>query len=300
MKILVAGASGFIGAHFIHYMQSQNHAILKLSRSPEKLKANEIYWDPQKRLLNPFEIENIDAVVNFAGENIASSRWTDEKKRKILESRVNATKTLEQAVLQLQNPPKVWINASAIGFYGNRGDHILTEESSSGKGFLAEVCQKWEQETQPASLKGIRVVLLRIGMVLSSSGGGLAQMLPAFKLGLGGTIGSGKQFISWIALDELMRIIDYAINHDDLKGPVNAVSPQPVTNDEFTKTLGRIIHRPTILPLPAFAARIVFGEMADELLLSSARAMPKSLIDSGYKFIYPDLDTALRDILTAS
>jgi hypothetical protein len=235
--------------------------------------------------------------VHLAGENIAAGRWTVEKKARIRDSRVKGTKTLCEALAQLSQPPKVLVSASAIGYYGDRGAELLWENSALGTGFLAEVCQAWEEATRPAMEKGIRVVLLRIGVVLSPAGGALAKMLLPFKLGLGGIIGSGKQYMSWIALDDVVGTIDHVLITDTLQGPVNAVAPHPVTNSEFTKTLRRVLRRPTLFPMPAFAARLAFGEMADELLLASTRVEPKRLIATEYRFRYPELEDALRHLL---
>jgi len=210
---------------------------------------------------------------------------------------VAGTRLLAETLARIARPPKVFVSASAIGFYGNRGEETLNEESRPGSGFLPEVCLEWEAATAPAAEKGIRVVRLRIGVVLSTRGGALAKMLLPFKLGVGGVIGSGRQYMSWIAIDDLVRVILHAITADSLRGPVNAVSPSPVTNREFTKELGKALSRPTIFPLPAFAARLAFGEMAEELLLAGARIQPARLVASGYRFLYPTLDAALRHLL---
>jgi uncharacterized protein (TIGR01777 family) len=242
-------------------------------------------------------LEGLDAAVHLAGENLATGRWTAEKKARIRESRVNGTRFLCEALVRLAQPPKALMCASAIGYYGDRGEAILREDSPAGSGFLAEVCRAWEGAAAAAVQQGIRVVHLRIGVVLSPAGGALAKMLTPFKMGLGGKIGSGQQYMSWIALDDLLGIIHHALTSDTLQGPVNAVAPQPVTNVEFTTTLGRVLARPTLLPMPAFAARLAFGEMAQELLLASTRVVPASLLASGYGFRYPELEGALRHLL---
>jgi uncharacterized protein (TIGR01777 family) len=242
-------------------------------------------------------LEGLDGVVHLAGESIATGRWTAEKKARIRDSRVKGTRLLCESLARLDQPPRVLVSASAIGYYGDRGDEILHEDSASGSGFLAEVCHMWEAATEAASQRNIRVVNLRIGVVLSAMGGALATMLFPFRMGLGGIIGSGRQFMSWIALDDLLGSIAYALRTDTIRGPVNAVAPHPVTNREFTKTLGRVLARPTLLPMPAFAARLAFGEMADELLLSSARVEPARLSAAGYDFRYPTLEGGLRHLL---
>jgi len=256
-----------------------------------------VHWEPEEGVAGAQELEGHDAAVHLAGESIASGRWDEEKKRRILESRVKGTRLLAETLAGLKEKPRVLVSASAIGFYGDRGDEVLHEESASGEDFLSEVCREWEKATLAASQAGIRVVHLRIGFVLSGEGGGLPKMLTPFKLGLGGRVGSGRQYISWLTLDELVRIIRRALEDEHLRGPVNAVAPNPATNAEFTKTLGRVLGRPTILPVPAFAARLAFGEMADALLLSSTRVAPSRLQEAGYKFQHPELEGALKQVL---
>lgn len=297
MKILISGSTGLIGSALTSCFKERGYEVVRLVRSEALMGDNTILWDPEHRELKLEQFEGFDVVVNLAGENISSGRWSDKKKQKIRDSRVFGTHMLAELLARLQTPPKVFISASAIGYYGNRGDEIMTEESPAGKGFLSEVCQKWEEAANAAKNAGIRVVKLRIGVVLSTKGGALQKMLTPFKLGLGGIIGSGKQYMSWIAIDDVVGAVLYSINTDSLKGPVNAVSPQPETNYRFTKTLGKVLKRPTIFPLPAFVARFMLGEMADELLLSSTRVEPKSLIDSGYSFLYPELKHALKHLL---
>lgn len=294
MKIAVSGSTGFIGTQLVSLLTANGHTIKKLVRSGSA-SGDSIAWNPDGQM-DKTSLEGMDVVVHLAGENI-SQRWNAERKKQIRDSRVKGTRALSEALASLQNPPKALVCASAIGYYGNRGNTLLTEESSPGQGFLAEVCREWEEACKPAAEKGIRVVNLRIGVVLHPSGGALQKMLLPFKLGAGGVVGSGKQYWSWVALEDVVGALHHAIVQESLQGPVNAVSPNPVTNEEFTKTLGHVLHRPTIFPLPAFAARIALGEMADDLLLSSARIHPAKLIASTYQFQYPDLDGALRHML---
>ena len=239
-----------------------------------------------------------DAVINLAGENIAESRWTDEQKRKIHDSRVKGTHLLSKEMAGLEPRPKVFLCASATGIYGNRGDEILTEESQPGSGFLADVCREWEQATEPAAAAGVRVVNLRFGPILAREGGMMSKLLTPFKMGVGGKVGSGKQYISWIAIDDVVAAMKLALADESLRGPLNMVSPNPVTNEEFTRALGQALSRPTIMSMPAFAARLAFGEMADEMLLTSQRVEPKKLENIGYAFRYAELGSALQHLLT--
>jgi uncharacterized protein len=296
MKIIVSGTSGLVGSKLVPLLISQGHTVKKLVRKKDFLASDEIPWDPQAEELDPKHLEDCEAVVNLSGENIASGRWTSAKKQRIASSRISSTKLLSEVIKGMEKPPGILVNASAMGFYGNRGDEVLTEDSSVGKGFLADLCCTWEASAAPAVQKGIRVAFLRTGMVLSRRGGGLARMLLPFKLGLGGKIGSGEQIISWIAIDDLVNIIAFILK-TGLSGPVNAVSPNPVSNKEFTKILGSVLHRPTVVALPAFAARIAFGEIADALLLSSTKAIPAKLQNAGFEFKYPSLEAALKHCL---
>jgi uncharacterized protein len=278
----------------VPFLKSQGHTVSRLVRGNIKPAADEIIWDPSRGLLNPLDIEKFDAVVNLAGEGIATGRWTEEKKKRILDSRVSATLLLSETISKLSKPIKILINASAVGIYGDRKDEILTEESQRGTDFLAHVCQEWEVAAESTKHTGTRVVCLRIGMVLTAAGGALGKIMIPFKLGLGGVIGSGKQYMSWIALDDLLGVIAFSLAQASLTGPVNAVAPLPVTNYDFAKTLGKVLHRPTVVPLPEFAAHLVFGEMADALLLSSQRVIPKRLQEINFPFQYPDLEAALE------
>lgn len=296
MKILLSGSHGLIGSALLKSPSGQKQNFIRLVRKKPVQPSSEIFWDPKNRILDPASLEGFDAVIHLAGENIAG-RWSAEKKRRVRESRVKGTQFLTEALSKLEKPPSVVLCASAAGFYGDRGEEILTEESPAGTGFLADLCREWEAAADPARKKGIRVIHLRLGIVLSQEGGALGKMLLPFKLGLGGVLGSGRQYISWIALEDVVQAIFHILYHENLKGPVNAVSPQPVTNREFTKTLGKVLGRPTFLSIPAFAAKLVFGEMAEEALLASERVNPKRLVDSGFEFKHPQLEGALRTLL---
>ncbi len=296
MKILVTGSTGLVGSALVPSLGAKGHEIIRAVRRPTD-KAGEVYWNPEEGSIDAARLTGLDAAVHLAGENIAE-RWTDEKKRRIRESRVKGTRLLSETLARLEPRLRVLVSASAIGIYGNRGGEILTEESSHGDDFLAEVCREWEAATAPASESGLRVVNIRIGIVLSRKGGALAKMLTPFKLGVGGKVGSGQQFMSWVALDDVVGIIEHALTNESLSGPVNAVAPTPVTNLEFTKTLGSAISRPTIFPIPAFGLKLAFGEeMAEGTLLSSARVEPARLKESGYQFKHPTLEGALRHVL---
>jgi uncharacterized protein len=297
MKILVTGSSGLVGSALLSFLKTEGYEVFKLVRARSELHPDEIAWTPDQGVISPELLEGFDAIVHLAGENISDSRWTEQKKKKILDSRVIGTRLLCQALSTLKQPPRTLIAASAIGYYGDQEDRLLTEESPPGHCFLSDVCQQWEAATDKAKEKGIRVVNLRIGVVLSHKGGALQSMLTPFKWGLGGVLGSGKQYFSWIVLEDLIRIIGFALKNEALQGPINAVSPHPVTNYEFTKTLGKVLHRPTFMRMPAFVAQIVFGEMADELLLSSARVIPKRLEQTNFHFSFPELEQALTYLL---
>ena len=295
MHILVTGATGLVGSALVPFLTTGGHRVTRLGRSQAGEGA--VQWDPEAGVLNGADLEGLDAVVHLAGENIAGGRWTAAQKARIRDSRVKGTGLLCETLARLDRPPKTLVCASAIGYYGDRGDETLTEASAPGSGFLPEVGRAWESATEPAARKGIRVVNLRFGVVLSAKGGALAKMLLPFRMGAGGTLGDGCQYMSWIAMDDAVGAIHHALTTDALRGPANAVSPQPVTNREYTKTLGRVLRRPTVFPMPAFAARLAFGEMADALLLSSQRVAPERLKETGYAFRFPDLEGALRHAL---
>jgi uncharacterized protein len=296
MKILISGSTGLVGSALVPTLQSGGHEAIRLVRSSSsgrQLRNGSVTWDPKSGQLSAADLAGIDAAVHLAGENIAANRWTPEQKARIRESRVAGTQLLAETLAKMNTPPKTMVCASAIGFYGDRSDQRLDEDSPPGSGFLADTCREWEAAAKPAADRGIRVVHLRTGLVLASQGGALAKMLTPFRLGIAGIIGNGQQYMSWISLDDLVAVISFALSNETLRGPVNAVAPNSVTNHEFTKTLGRVLRRPTIFPMPAFAARLAFGEMADGLLLASARVEPKRLIDAGFRFRFPELEAAL-------
>jgi uncharacterized protein len=296
MNILVTGTHGLIGSTLVPFLTAGGHQVIRLVRGAPQRHRLTTYWDPAAGFVETAGLEGIDAVVHLAGESLVG-RWTAAKKARIRDSRVHGTRLLCEALAQMKQPPKVVISASATGYYGNRGDEILSEDSAPGEGFLAGTCRAWEAAAEPLMQRGIRVVHLRFGVVLSPAGGALAHMLLPFRLGGSGVLGSGRQYLSWIALDDAIGAIYHALATDQLQGAINVVTPSALTNRDFTKVLGRVLRRPTLLPMPDFAARLLFGEMADQLLLASTRVQPKRLQDSGYDFGYPDLEDALRHLL---
>ncbi len=293
MKVLITGASGLIGQALQRSFEDTGYELLLASRK-EPTDDQHIQWSIEEGFTDPEKLEGIDAVVHLAGENVSGFRWTDDKKKAIRDSRVLGTRNVVDAISKLKKKPKVLVAASAIGFYGERGDEEVTESSAIGDNFLAGVSKEWEAESRRAEDAGIRTVLLRTGIVLSKDGGALATMLTPFKLGVGGVVGSGKQWMSWISLDDEIEVINFAIENENLRGAVNAVSPNPVTNEEFTKTLGEVLYRPTFLPLPEFAISMIFGEMGDALLLASTKVLPKRLEEAGFEFKYSELKAALE------
>ena len=295
MHIAITGASGLVGSTLCPLLTTGGHQITRLVR--REANEGEVTWDPQAESFDASPLEGIDAVVHLAGENIGKSRWTAKLKQRLRDSRVIGTRKLCEGLARMAAPPKVLVCASAIGFYGDRGDEKLDEESRPGNSFLSELVKDWEAATQPAADAGIRVVNLRFGVILSPKDGALAKMLLPFKLCVGGRVGSGKQYWSWISIDDAAGIIHHALMREGLVGPVNAVAPNPVTNLEFTKTLGRVLGRPTIFPMPAFAAKLALGEMADELLLASSRVDAGLILESSYEFRQPTLEEALRHLL---
>ena len=296
MKILVTGASGLVGHRLVPSLESRGHEVLRLVRNAPASE-REVRWDPAKGTIDAGALEGVDAAVHLAGENLAEGRWSEEKKRRIRESRVKGTTLISETLAGLGQKPEVLVSASAVGYYGDRGDEVLTEESRSGDGFLADVCREWERATEAAEGVGIRVAHMRFGVILSGEGGALKKMLFPFRMGVGGKLGDGRQYMSWITLDDAVGAIEHALENKALRGPVNTVAPRPVTNKEFTKAMGSALSRPTILPAPAFALRLVFGEMADATLLASQRAEPVRLKESGVVFKYPEIEGALRHVL---
>lgn len=295
MKILITGASGLVGKELQKSFAEKGYEMLLASRSEPK-DDNHIQWTIDEGFAEPEKLEGVDVVVHLAGENVSGGiRWTDEKKKAIRDSRVLGTRNVVDAISKLKKKPHTFIASSAIGFYGERGDEEVTESSAAGDNFLAGVCKEWEAESRRAEDAGIRTVLLRTGIVLSKDGGALGTMLTPFKLGVGGVVGSGKQWMSWISMDDEIAIINYAIENENIRGAVNAVSPNPVTNEEFTKTLGEVLYRPTFIPLPEFAVSMIFGEMGDALLLASTKVMPKRLEDAGFEFKFPNLKEAVEN-----
>jgi uncharacterized protein (TIGR01777 family) len=297
MKVLVSGSTGLVGAALTEFLRGEGHEVARLVRPGGELRAGDVRWDPVRGDFHVAAAEGADAVVNLAGASIAAGRWSEKRKRVLRSSRVEATRHLVSALARLKQPPKTLVSASAIGYYGNRGEETLTEESPPGSDYLATLARDWEAAAARAEESGIRTVLLRFGVILAAQGGALAKMLTPFRLGAGGKIGSGQQWMSWLTLEEAIEVIRYALRTTSLRGPVNAVSPNPVQNAEFTRALGQTVHRPTIFPMPAFAARLAFGEMADALLLSSQRVVPRRLEGAGYRFLAPELSAALRSLL---
>ena len=298
--VAVTGSRGLVGSALAPALAAAGHRVLRLVRgaaaapAAPAVGARVARWDPESGALDSSALAGVDAVVHLAGESVAGGRWTEAKKRRIRSSRVDGTRGLAASLARLERPPRVLVSASAVGYYGDRGAELLREGSAPGTGFLAEVCQEWETATEPAARARIRVVRLRIGMVVSRRGGALAAMLTPFRLGAGGPVGGGTQWVSWIAIDDLVGAILHALDTASLAGAVNAVAPEPVQNRELARTLGRVLGRPALLPLPAFAARLLLGQMADELLLASARVEPARLQATGFAFRHPTLEDALR------
>jgi uncharacterized protein len=294
LKIAMTGASGMVGRALSGFLSCGGHQVLPLVRRRPQLESREIFWDPIRGELDRNSLESLDAVVHLAGENIGAGRWTKDRKEGILQSRKEGTGFLARTLASLQHPPKVLVSSSAVGFYGNRGEESLTEESAPGGGFLSEVCRAWEEAAQPAREAGIRTVQLRTGIVLAQRGGALARMITPFLWGAGGVIGEGRQWMSWISLEDLVGLFHYALREDSLSGPVNATAPEPVPNAQFTRTLGKVLSRPTLFPLPSSVVKALFGEMGEALLLEGQRVAPAKAVAAGFRFLHPDLESALR------
>ena len=297
MIIAVTGSTGLVGTALIDALQAEGEQVRRVVRRPTTAGRDEVHWDPAAGTIDAAQFNDVDAVVHLAGENIAAHRWSSAFKDKILDSRVRGTQLLSETLASLAVKPAVFVSASAIGYYGDRGAERVDESSPPGGGFLAGLCKEWEAATHAARDADIRTVNLRIGVVMSPKGGALSQMLTPFRLGLGGVIGSGSQYISWIAIEDLVRAIRFVLHAAAVSGPTNAVAPEPVTNRELTKTLGRVLGRPTVFSMPVFAARLAFGEMADEMLLGGVRVEPRVLSAAGFTFEHPRLEPALRHVL---
>jgi uncharacterized protein len=298
MRLLISGTSGFIGSQLCPFLESKGFEVMRLMRGAPGVPEGVITWDIENGQLDRSLLEGFDGVVHLAGENIAAGRWTSQKKQRILNSRVRSTQLLAAEIGKLKRPPKLFLCASAIGYYGDRGEVYCSEGMPNGTGFLASVCKQWEEATLPISAQGVRTLLMRTGIVLSPQGGVLKKLLTPFSLGLGGTLGSGEQFMSWIALEDLLEIFLFVMQNKQVKGPLNLVAPHPVTNAVFTRALAKVLKRPSLFPAPASMLRLLLGkERADELLLSSIRARPDKLLEAGYEFRFPELEPALMHML---
>jgi uncharacterized protein len=296
-KIILSGASGLVGSHLLQSLTGQGRIVLQLVRKTPS-STNQVAWEPKLAMpvADPAALEGADAAIHLSGANLAAHRWTAAYKREMVASRVESTQALVRLFRQLRQPPRILLCASATGFYGDRGDAVVTEASGQGKGFLADLCAEWEAAANAAREIGMRVVNLRFGAILAPEDGALGKMLPIFRMGLGGKLSSGKQWMNWIALADVVRAVEFLMAQQE-DGPFNLVAPHPVTNADFTQTLGRVLHRPAVVPVPAFALRLAFGEIADEALLASTRALPERLLKAGFRFEFPALEGALRAML---
>jgi uncharacterized protein (TIGR01777 family) len=294
MKVLIAGGSGLVGTALTASLGRDGHTVSRMVRPGGQAAPGDVQWNPLSALADVPAMEGFDAVVNLSGASIGGARWTSKRKQVLRSSRVDLTRVLVDALAHLKQPPRVFVSASAIGFYGDRGDEVLTEASGHGNDFLSIVCRAWEGEAARAAGSGIRTVIMRFGIVLSVDGGALPRMLTPFKFGVGGRLGSGKQWMSWIALEDVVRVLRAAIDDPSWNGPINLVAPESVRNAEFTRVLASVLHRPAIFPAPALALRLALGEMADALLLSSQRVQPECLQKYGFAFRYENLEAALH------
>jgi uncharacterized protein (TIGR01777 family) len=297
MKVLISGAGGLVGTAVADALRKDGHTVGQFVRPGGTARAGDVRWDPASGTVDLAAMEGADTVICLSGASVGEGRWTAERKNVLRSSRVDLTRVLVDSLGRLKKKPRVFVAASAIGYYGNRGDEILTEASTAGNDFIAQLARDWETETIRAEAVGIRTVILRFAVILSAKGGALARMVLPFKLGAGGRLGSGQQWMSWVGLEDVVEIVRAAISHEQMRGPVNVAAPGPVQNVEFTRVLARVLHRPAIFPAPAFALRIALGEMADALLLASQRVIPEKLRAAGYKFRYENLEGALREIL---
>ena len=297
MRIVISGSSGLIGRAIVAELSQAGHEITRLVRGGPSADRPSIFWNPLGDFLDPLPLEGFDAAIHLAGENIAAARWTSEQKDKILKSRVQSTQLLAKTLAGLRHKPRVFVCASAVGFYGDRGAEIVDESSPAGKGFLAQVAAAWEEAARSAEAAGIRTVHLRLGAVLAAEGGMLPRLLPLFRWGLGAVLGPGTQFLSWVTLRDVVRAVTFLLEREDLSGPVNITSPNPVTNRDFSKALARAVGRPLFLRIPAWFLRLILGEMAQELFLASTRAVPRKLQSAGFEFEYPEIDQALCQLV---
>ncbi len=298
MRIIISGASGLIGSALLPSLEAAGHEVVRLVRTPSEAAPGEAFWDPAAGEIDPAVIDGVDAIINLNGRSIADGRWSSASKEELRSSRLQSTRTLVDAIARVEEPPELLINASAVGYYGDRGDELLEESTPMGEGFLAELSRDWEEAALAARSERTRVALLRLGMVVAREGA-LGKMLTPFKLGLGGPIGSGRQFWSWIGIEDVCGVTEFILGNQEIEGPINTVAPQELRCSEFARTLGRVLSRPAVIPMPAFAARLALGEMAGPLLLASQRVSPKALTNGGYRFRTPSLDEAVRVALSS-
>lgn len=300
MKILIGGASGLVGTALAPKLEADGHEVIRLVRGKNLPNAGQIQWSPESNQLDAQLLEGCEAVIHLGGEGVASGRWTSVRKKLLRDSRIKSTRLLAESVARMNTKPRVFLCASAVGIYGDRGDELLKEDSSCGSDFLATLAQDWEAGCLPAAATGMRVIHLRFGVILSPRGGALRKMLPIFRLGLGGVMGNGMQYMSWVSIDDVVHVIQWLLLHDEIHGPVNVVSPKPVMNRDFAKALGETLRRPTMLPVPGWVLRLLFGEMAVSTILAGQRATPAKLIANGYAFHHSELNVSLRTLLQRS
>jgi uncharacterized protein (TIGR01777 family) len=300
MKVIISGASGLVGTALTKALRTEGHTVLHLVRTRNEVSSGQIRWDPLSAHVDVPSLEGADVVVHLSGASISDGRWTPARKEILRSSRLDSTRVLVDSLARLRQKPRVFVSASAVGYYGNRGDEILTESSGPGNDFLSLLARDWEAEAIRAAQSGMRTVILRFGVILSPQGGALPQMIRPFRFGAGGRLGSGRQWMSWIALEDVIDIIRSSISDSEMSGAVNVVAPNPVQNSDFAHLVGRILHRPSLLPAPPFMLRLALGEMADALLLASQRAVPERLLQSGQPFKFAEIEPALRAMLSAA